>query len=443
MNESHHPDLRCFLSSANDPDTDFPIQNLPFGVFKHRGGDAPAAVGVAIGDQIVDVSRCAREGLFEGLAAEAAQACQAPALNRLMALGAAHWSALRLGISRLLRADARELRDHPQRGAIISPMNEADLLLPCNIGDYTDFYASIHHASNVGSMFRPGSPLLPNYKYVPVAYHGRCSSIVVSGTPVRRPAGQVVEEQAAEPKVVATRLLDYELEVGFLIGPGNIMGHPVPIARAEANMFGLCLVNDWSARDIQRWEYQPLGPFLAKNFATSVSPWVVTLEALEPFRIPASPRAPGDPVPLAYLSSPENARNGGIDLILEVWLQSARMRQEGIEPVRLSTGNFADMYWTPAQLIAHHTSNGCNLRPGDLIASGTVSGAREGARGCLLELTEQGRKPVLLPGGETRKFLLDGDEVILRGYCARPGFARIGLGVCRGRIFPAEGVLGP
>ncbi len=436
MNETNDPGLRCWLPSAHDPATDFPLQNLPFGVFERRDESGPPVVGVAIGDQVVDVSRCFQEGLFEGLAAEAARACEAPALNGLMGLGPAHWSALRLRLSRLLRADAPELRDHPRRAAIISPINEVDLLLPCNIGDYTDFYASIHHASNVGGMFRPENPLFPNYKYVPIAYHGRSSSIVVSGTPVRRPVGQVMNEQAGEPEVVPARLLDYELEVGFFIGPGNTLGHPIRIGYAEANIFGLCLVNDWSARDIQRWEYQPLGPFLAKNFATTVSPWVVTLEALEPYRIAASQRAPGDPAPLHYLSSPENALGGGIDLNLEVWLQSARMAQEGIEAVRLSRGNFADMYWTPAQLIAHHTSNGCNLRPGDLIASGTVSGANEDSRGCLLEFAAQGRKPITLPGGETRRFLADGDEVTLRGYCARPGNARIGLGVCRGRIIP-------
>lgn len=318
-------------------------------------------------------------------------------------------------------------------------MSDADLLMPCTIGDYTDFYASIHHALNVGSMFRPDNPLLPNYKYVPIAYHGRSSSIIVSGTPVRRPAGQVMEEPSGEPKFMPAGLLDYELEVGFFVGPGNPLGQPVPIMQAETNIFGLCLVNDWSARDIQRWEYQPLGPFLAKNFATTVSPWVITLEALAPYRIPASQRPPGDPPPLPYLSLPEDAQRGGIDLTLEVWLQSGRMRQEGISPVCLSRGNFTDMYWTPAQLIAHHTSNGCNLRPGDLIASGTVSGAHEDSRGCLLELTARGRKPILLPGSETRMFLLDGDEVILRGYCARPGFARIGLGACSGRIMPVKG----
>jgi fumarylacetoacetase len=308
------------------------------------------------------------------------------------------------------------------------------MLLPAAIGDYTDFYASIYHATNVGSMFRPDNPLLPNYKYVPIGYHGRSSSIVASGTPIRRPQGQWKDATAERPMFGPSRLLDYELEVGFFVGPGNALGEPIGIDDAEPHIFGLCLLNDWSARDIQAWEYQPLGPFLAKNFATSISPWVVTMEALEPFRAPAFKRADSDPEPLPYLSSSRDRDHGGIDITLEVFLTSEQMRASGIEPVRLSRGNFRDLYWTLAQLLTHHTSGGCNLRPGDLLASGTVSGASKDSQGCLLELTRRGAEPIQLPGGELRKFLEDGDEVVFRAYCERGGHRRIGFGDCRGVI---------
>jgi len=437
MNETHNPELRSWIDSANSPAAEFPIQNLPFGVFRRRD-HADARVGIAIGDRILDVTACLREGLLGDAAAEAAETCAEPALNGLMSLGRRHWSALRLSLSRLLRDESPDLRDHPHRDAVVLPMDQAEILLPCSIGDYTDFYASVHHARNVGRMFRPDNPLLPNYKHVPIAYHGRSSSIVVSGTSIRRPAGQVLEEGAALPVYAPTRQLDYEVEVGFFLGPGNSLGRPIPIEEAEGHIFGLCLLNDWSARDIQKWEYQPLGPFLAKNFATSVSPWVVMLEALEPFRVSPFQRPPSDPSPLPYLSSSSDARIGGIDLALEAYLQTRRMAVGGVAPVRLSLGYFRDLYWTPAQLVTHHASNGCNFRPGDLIASGTVSGEQDDARGCLLELTLRGRKPLSLPGGESRGFLMDGDEVSLRGYCERSGFARIGLGACTGRIEPAS-----
>jgi len=307
------------------------------------------------------------------------------------------------------------------------------LLLPAQIHDYTDFYASVFHATNVGSMFRPDNPLLPNYKYVPIGYHGRASSVVVSGTPVHRPSGQLQDGSAA-PVFALSRQLDYECEVGVFVGAGNRLGEPVPIAEAEDQLFGICLVNDWSARDIQRWEYQPLGPFLAKNFATTISPWVVTLDALEPFRIPRYRRPEGDPAPLAYLECDRDRESGGIALTLEVWLATSKMRAGGLAPIRLSRAGFEYMYWTLAQMLAHHTSNGCNLQPGDLLASGTVSGPEKDARGCLLELTWRGTEPVSLPSGEVRKFLEDGDEVILRGYAERPGARRIGLGECRGTL---------
>ncbi|HEX5632775.1 MAG TPA: fumarylacetoacetase, partial [Gemmatimonadales bacterium] len=336
-------------------------------------------------------------------------------------------------VSRLLRADAPEgiaARPH----AVLVPQAEAELLLPLHIGDYTDYYASVFHATNVGRMFRPDNPLLPNYKYVPIGYHGRSSSIVVSGTPVRRPEGQTRDDPAHPPIVGPTKRLDYELEMGFVIGTGNQLGEPIRLEDAERHLFGLCLLNDWSARDVQTWEYQPLGPFLAKNFATSVAPWVVTAEALAPFRAPAFRRPDGDPAPLPYLAGAENERAGAFDVTLEVWLASARMRAEGTAPVRLSRSRLADLYWTPAQLVTHHTMNGCNLRPGDLLGSGTVSGEGKDARGCLLELTWRGTEPVELPTGEMRRFLEDGDELVLRGWCERDGFRRIGFGECRGIV---------
>jgi fumarylacetoacetase len=309
------------------------------------------------------------------------------------------------------------------------------MLLPADIGDYTDFYASIFHATHVGSLFRPDNPLLPNYKHIPIAYHGRSSSICVSGTPIARPHGQL-KGKDDQPVFAPTVRLDYELELGCLIGPGNAPGAPIPIEQAESHMFGVCLVNDWSARDIQAWEYQPLGPFLAKNFATTVSPWVVPLESLAPFRCAAAVRPPGDPRPLPYLSSAANETRGGLDITVEVYLRSAGMRRAGRDAVRVSRGSFRDMYWTLAQLVAHHTSNGCNLRPGDLLASGTISGAAPGTEGCLLELTRE--RPIDLPGGERRTFLEDDDEVIMRAFCERPGYVRIGFGECAGLIRPAR-----
>jgi fumarylacetoacetase len=425
------------VESANGPG-DFPIQNLPFAVFRRRGDDRPARIGIAIGDMILDVTSCHREARFEGLAARAAEACGAPALNALLALGSAPRAELRRQVSTLLSADSPVRRAEPRLGdRILVPQSEAELLLPAEIGDYTDFYASVHHARNVGSMFRPDNPLLPNYRWVPIGYHGRASSIVPSGTPVQRPSGQSKAPDAETPSFGPTRSLDYEMELGLLVSTGNALGEPVPMARAEEQIFGFCLVNDWSARDIQAWEYQPLGPFLAKNFATTISPWIVTLEALEPFRAPASARSSGDPAPLPYLYSPGNAERGAVAVTVEVHLSSLEMRRQEMEPVRLSRGSAADLYWTPAQLVAHHTSNGCNLRPGDLLATGTISGPSREARGCLLELTWRGAEPLTLPSGETRKFLEDGDEVIMRGYCEREGAVRIGFGECRGLVVPA------
>jgi fumarylacetoacetase len=430
LNETHDPARRSWVESANTWETDFPIQNLPFGVFEI--GNARGC-GVAIGDFILDVAGCAREGLFSGTAAEAAAACSASALNSLLSLSAEQRSALRLELSRLLE------RGSPHAGAAgkhLVPMRQARLLLPAAVGDYTDFYASVHHATRVGALFRPDNPLLPNYKYVPIAYHGRSSSIVVSGTSVRRPNGQT-QSGEAPPGFGPSRRLDYELEIGFFAGPGNRLGEPVPIAEAGSRIAGVCLVNDWSARDIQRWEYQPLGPFLSKNFATTISPWVITMEALAPFRCPASPRPSTDPPPLPYLDHPGDRQSGGIDISLEVKLSSERMRSAGIAPMSMSRGSFRDMYWTPAQMLAHHTSNGCNLSPGDLIASGTVSGPEPDSGGCLLELTGGGRSAITLPTGEERRFLEDGDQVWLVGRCHRKGYASIGFGECSGIVVPA------
>ncbi len=313
-------------------------------------------------------------------------------------------------------------------------MAEAEMRPPVEIGDYTDFYASIYHATNVGKLFRPDNPLLPNYKYLPIGYHGRASSIVLSGADIRRPLGQTQTDGTAAPSFGPTQMLDYEAEIGFFVGAGNELGEPVPIQEAEDHIFGVCLVNDWSARDIQSWEYQPLGPFVAKNFATTISPWVVTWEALEPYRVPAFFRPPGDPAPLPYLSSEEDKNAGGIELTIEVYIRSMLMREGHMRPSRLSASSLADIYWTPAQMLTHHTSNGCNLRTGDLFASGTVSGPDPGSQGSLLELTRRGAEPVVLPTGEERRFLLDGDEIIIRGHLEREGAARIGLGECSGLI---------
>ncbi len=433
--ETHHPDLRSWVESANDPDTDFPIQNLPFGVFRRRGSGDAARVGVAIGNQIVDVAVAARAGAFaaDPVASSAAEHCAQETLNALMSAGRPATLALRRAISTWLRSDSRA---GPREAAtLLVPQADAELLLPAAIGDYTDFYASVFHATNVGSMFRPDNPLLPNYKYVPIGYHGRSSSVVVSGAPVRRPHGQTRDESSGGPPTFGpTRRLDYELEVGAFIGRGNALGERIPIENAAEHLFGLCLLNDWSARDVQAWEYQPLGPFLAKSFATSVSSWVVTAEALAPFRGPAFERAAGDPMPLTYLDAAEDRADGAFDVTLEVYLSSVAMRGRGIPPMRVSRSRFADMYWTIGQLITHHSSNGCNLRPGDLLGSGTVSNEAKGSRGCLLELTWRGSDPLQLPTGEVRRFLEDGDEVVLRGYCEREGWRRIGFGECRGVV---------
>jgi fumarylacetoacetase len=438
LDDTHRADLVSWVESAADPDSDFPIQNLPLGCFRAAGETRP---GVAIGDQVLDLAAVRDLGVLDVRTAPLIDECvRSTSLNPLMAAGADALTQLRATVSGLLRAETPEGNQaRASRSALLVPMASAELLVPARVGDYTDFYASIHHASNVGRMFRPDNPLLPNYKWVPIGYHGRASSIVPSGAPIRRPEGQTRDEGSAAPTFGPTRRLDYELEVGAFVARGNSLGHPVPISQAETHVAGLCLVNDWSARDIQTWEYQPLGPFLSKSFATSVSPWVVTLDALTPYRVPAFSRPEGDPRPLPYLSDDENERSGGIAITLEVAMSSARMGAEKRAPMRLSLGTFTTMYWTIAQLVTHHTSNGCNLQPGDLLASGTVSGPTPESRGCLLERTWRGTEPLTLPTGETRRFLEDGDEVIMRGWCEREGYRRIGFGECRGTVGQSDG----
>ena len=437
LDETHDPKVQSWVESANVAGSDFPIQNLPFGVFRRRDAGAEAGVGIAIGDRIVDVAGMRSEGSFaEESVSLGANACAVDSLNLLMTFGAGPRRALRRRLHAILRQEA-SASDRQAASRHLVAQSDVDMLPPAVVGDYTDFYASIFHATNVGKLFRPDNPLLPNYKYIPIGYNGRASSLVPTGTPVRRPCGQTHEGDAA-PKFGPTRALDYELELGFFVGSGNTLGETIPIDEAEEHIFGVCLVNDWSARDIQAWEYQPLGPFLAKSFATSLSPWVVTMEALAPFRTAAFVRGEGDPVPLPYLFGESDQEQGGLDLWLEVSMLSIGMRKAGIAPMVLGRSNFRDMYWTMAQMLTHHASNGCNLRAGDLLASGTVSGADKTARGCLLELTSRGKDPVSLPTGEQRKFMEDGDEVILRGFCERDGFRRIGLGSCRGTILPSS-----
>ncbi len=414
--------LKSWVESANGH-PDFPLENLPFGVY--RRGLEPH-ICVAIGDQVLDLFACHEAGLITE------SACMNATLNELMSLGRVNVARLRDHITNLLREEAEE-REEVAKNVVAQ--RDVEMVLPAAIGDYTDFYASIHHATNVGSMFRPDNPLLPNYKHVPIAYHGRVSSIVVSGTNVQRPLGQTKDEGAKAPSYGPSKRLDYEMEMGLFIANGNALGEPIPIHEAEEHVFGMCIVNDWSARDMQTWEYQPLGPFLSKNFATSISPWVVTLDALEPYRVPRAARPEGDPPPLPYL---DNDRDRAIDIVVEVCLSSQKMRDEKIEPLRLSRGSFREMYWTVAQLVAHHASNGCNLRPGDLLASGTISGRDKNSRGCLLELTWRGTDRLELPTGEERAFLEDGDEVMMRAWCEKEGLSRIGFGECRGTVLPAK-----
>lgn len=431
LDETHDAGLKSWVVTANGH-PDFPIQNLPFGIFS-TDGHGPRG-GVAIGDMIVDLKAALAAGLFDGEAEQAAAAAAASTLNDFLGLGRSARVALRRRLSALLSG-----RNEDRRGltSCLVPAGTATMHLPTRVGDYTDFYVGIHHAMNVGRQFRPDNPLLPNYKHVPIGYHGRASSIVPSGAPVRRPRGQTKPPDADGPVFGPSRRLDYELELGLWIGPGNAQGEAIGIDKAADHIAGYCLLNDWSARDIQAWEYQPLGPFLAKNFASTVSPWVVTPEALAPFRMAQPARPAGDPAPLPYLLAETDQAAGAFSLELEVLLLTEAMRRQGLPPHRLALSNTQHMYWTAAQLVAHHTCNGCNLQPGDLLGTGTISGPNADSCGSILETTEGGKTPIRLASGEERRFLEDGDEVILRARGVKSGFAPIGFGECRGTVLPS------
>ncbi len=444
LDHTHDPAITSWVASANTPETDFPIQNLPLGMGRRRassaGGTTTAAVETfrpmtAIGDQALDLLRAADAGIFPEALATVLRACESVGLNPLMAAGAHLRGDCRLALFAALRSDAPDTLPAALTDALI-PLSELEFSLPCRVGDYTDFYAGIHHATSVGKLFRPDQPLLPNYKWVPIGYHGRASSLGVSGQSFHRPLGQTRAPDADAPSFGPCKRLDYELEVGALVGPGNAAGQPIGIDAAEQHLFGLVLLNDWSARDVQAWEYQPLGPFLSKSFATTLSPWVITPEALAPFRRPFQ-RAEGDPAPLPYLDGRANRESGAVTIQLEVHLQTAAMREAGDAPVRLMGSDFAEAYWTFAQMLTHHSSNGCNLQPGDLLGSGTQSGAMADQGGSLLELTQGGKQPLTLPNGEQRNFLQDGDSVRLVGFCTADGRRRIGFGPCVGTVLPA------
>ena len=416
LDDTHDPSLESWVESAHAPGCEFPIQNLPLGIFKRKGRKEPPRGGVAIGDQILDLVGL---GIRTG-----------PTLNGLAAMGRSASRKLRRELSRALSVKSKQKKRLQKH---LVPMKQAELFLPVAIGDYSDFFTGIHHATNMGRLLRPDNPLLPNYKWVPIGYHGRGSSIVVSGTGIRRPHGQLKAADAPGPTYAATKRLDYEAELGFIAGAGNRLGQPIALHDALEHVFGVVLLNDWSARDIQAWEYQPLGPFLGKSFATTISPWIVTMDALEPYRCAAFARPEGDPKPLPYLLDEDDQREGGFAIELEMHLRTPKLKTSQ----RLSRGNFRDSYWTVAQMVAHQTSNGCNLEPGDLLGSGTISGPAPDSLGSMMEQTLAGKNPLQLPSGETRSFLEDGDEVIQRGRCAREGYASIGFGEASGRIVPA------
>jgi len=431
LNETHDPTLSSWVASANLPGTDFPIQNLPFAVFRRKDSEEPFRGGVAIGDKVLDKPALCRKNILDGDAQRTAVAASASTLNNFMALGHTAWSSLRLALSRLLREDAKQQAITAQ---CLLELEDVEVALPAHIGDYTDFYTSIHHATNVGKLFRPDNPLLPNYRWVPIGYHGRASSIVLSGHDVHRPRGQLMPPGAESPTLAPSKRLDFELELGIFVGTGNLLGTSIPMADAEQHVFGVCLLNDWSARDIQGWEYQPLGPFLSKSFATSISPWIVTLEALAPYRLPFT-RDANEPQPLPYLDGEHNRALGAFDIQLKVTLETPAMREANVPPHTICQTNYKHAYWTLAQLITHHTVNGCNLQAGDLLGSGTLSGPESHQLAALLEITHGGKVPLALPNGEQRIFLEDGDQVTLRGWCAIKGAPRIGFGECTGTVF--------
>jgi len=437
LNHTHDANARSWVATANKAGTDFPIQNLPYAVFRRTGSPQPFRGGVAIGDQVLDMAAlCARQ-LLDGLALDAARAAALPALNDFFALGAVAWRALRQAVFALLRDDAPAATVQAVRECLV-PQAEVEYTVPARIGDYTDFYTSIDHALNISRLMNPEGDVTPNFRWIPTAYHGRVSTIGISGQRFHRPMGQTMAPGAKAPTYHACARLDYELELGIWIGEGNAAGEAIPLERAEEHIFGICLLNDWSARDIQFWEMAPLGPFLAKNFATTISPWIVTMEALAPYRL-AWTRPANEPQPLGYLEGPANRESGAIDIRLEVWLESEKARNEGSGPSRLSRTNFRHQYWSVAQMVAHHTVGGCSLNPGDLLGSGTISGPGPGEAGAIIELTRAAQDPVTLASGEQRGFLEDGDAVLLRGWCEKPGHARIGFGESRGMVLPAKG----
>ena len=438
LNETHNPELTSWVSSANDQ-SDFPIQNLPFAIFRRKSnlkqnqGPEKFRAGVAIGDSIVDLKAAHKAGVFSMALTPMLKTLYKPRLNSFMALGEAAWSTLRGELSRALASDS-SLR--AQLETCLVSQSEAEYKVPARIGDFTDFYTSINHATNVGKLFRPDNPLLPNYQWIPIGYHGRSSSIEISGHAFHRPKGQLIAPDVDAPVLAPCKRLDYELEVGIYIGSGNTLGHPIELDQAEDHVFGLCLFNDWSARDIQAWEYQPLGPFLSKSFASTVSPWIVTMEALAPYR-QAWTRDADHPQPLPYLNSHNNRNTGAVDMHLEVSIQTAKMRSDGIAPERVALSNFNQSYWSISQMVAHHTVNGCNLKPGDFFGSGTQSGTTPESVGALLEATTGGKHPITLSNGEQRTFLEDGDTVVLGGWCESETAPRIGFGKASATVLSA------
>ncbi len=434
LNETHDPQLTSWVESANIASCDFPIQNLPFAIFRTKGTNEDFRGGVAIGDQILDLAATKDSGVFNGVVQQALEACAKDQLNDFMAMGKAVWSAVRAALSQALATGAQA---QEKLAPCLVAQAQAEYALPCRIGDYTDFYTSIHHATSVGKKFRPDNPLLPNYKWVPIGYHGRSSSIEISGSNFKRPKGQTKAPTATEPSFGPCKRLDYELEVGIFVGKGNELGEPIAIDNAEDHVFGLCVFNDWSARDIQGWEYQPLGPFLSKNFASTISPWIVTTEALAPFKSEWT-RDVNDPQPMPYLESEQNRVSGSFDIQLQVLLETDKMRAANEAAVQLSQSNFRDSYWTVAQMVAHHTVNGCNLQAGDMFGSGTQSGPTPEEAGSLLELSNAGAEPISLPNGETRTFLEDGDNVIMKAYCQKSGVKGIGFGFVEAKVLPAQ-----
>ncbi len=438
LNHTHSATAKSWLASATGH-PDFPIQNLPFAVFAEKGKFAFWRGGVAIGDHVLDLAALHGKKLLKGQSAAALEAASMSSLNAFMSLGPANWQALRHALFALLASDAAA-NDQAVVQSCLIPRANAVYALPAQIRDYTDFYTSIHHARNVGRIARPDNPLTPNFQWLPIAYHGRASSVVVSGTPFRRPMGQAVQPGGTAPVYGPCTRLDFELELGAFIGPGNTLGTPIPLAQAESHIFGICLLNDWSARDIQFWEMAPLGPFLGKSFCTSISPWIVTMEALAPYRLPFT-RPADEPQPLAYLDDAGNRTQGALDIQLEVAIESAQAREAGRAPSKITATSFKHQYWTYAQMVTQHTMGGCNLNPGDLLGSGTISGPTPAEAGAIIELTKGGKEPITLggSGGEQRAFLHDGDAVILRGWCEKDGFARIGFGENRGEVLPALG----